>query len=60
MSESIQIRLATCNDLSRIVEMLTNDPLGKQREQFVTPLPKPYIQTFDAIDKDPNNELIVA
>ena len=40
MSESIQIRLATYNDLSQIVEMLANDPLGKQREQFTTPLLK--------------------
>ena len=60
MSESIKIRSATYNDLPRIVEMLANDPLGKQREQFTAPLPKFYIQTFDAIDKDPNNELIVA
>ena len=60
MSESIQIRSATYNNLSQIVEMLANDPLGKQREQFTTPLLKSYIQAFDAIDKDPNNELIIA
>ena len=60
MNEAIKIRLATYNDLSRIVEMLANDPLGKQREQFTTPLSKSYDQAFDAINKDPNNELIVA
>ena len=60
MTESIQIRSATYNDLSQIIEMLANDLLGKQREQFTTPLPKFYEQAFNAIDKDPNNELIVA
>ena len=60
MNESIQVRPATYNDLSRIIEMLADDPLGKQREHFTTPLSQSYNQAFHTIDKDPNNELIVA
>ena len=60
MSEPVQIRSATYNDLPQIVEMLADDPLGKQREQFITPLPKTYQQAFNAINEDLNNELIVA
>jgi len=42
------------------VSLLINDPLGSLREDSSTPLNSRYISTFTAIDKDPNNELIVA
>ncbi|EGA91050.1 GCN5-related N-acetyltransferase [Planococcus donghaensis MPA1U2] len=60
MTEAIRFRLATREDLEKIVEMLANDPLGSQREHYEQPLPSSYIQAFHAILKDPNNELVVA
>lgn len=56
----IEFRMATADDLERIVEMLADDKLGSQRERFEIPLPNSYYLAFAAIDKDPNNELVVA
>lgn len=56
----IAFRKATRNDLPAIVEMLADDPLGATREAFRTPLPESYCRAFDAIARDPNNELVVA
>lgn len=52
-------RRATRDDLTAIVALLADDPLGSQRERFVTPLPESYAAAFAAIDRDPNNELVV-
>jgi N-acetylglutamate synthase-like GNAT family acetyltransferase len=54
------IRRATRDDLPSIVHMLADDPLGATREADVTPLPASYHTAFDAIDRDPHQELIVA
>lgn len=59
-TQSLNFRQAERRDLDRIVEMLAADFLGKQRENFVNPLPKSYILAFEEIDSDKNNELIVA
>lgn len=59
-AETITFRLATRADLDDIVRLLANDPLGSQRERFSQPLPEAYVRAFEAIDADPNNELIVA
>ncbi|WP_433747333.1 N-acetyltransferase family protein [Falsibacillus pallidus] len=56
----LTFRMAKEKDLDRIVEMLADDELGKKRERYEQPLPDCYKQAFQAIDKDPNNELIVA
>lgn len=40
--------------------MLADDPLGARREAYASPLPDRYYDAFDAIDQDPNNELVVA
>ncbi|WP_371928745.1 GNAT family N-acetyltransferase [Rossellomorea sp. KS-H15a] len=40
--------------------MLADDVLGSKRERYEHPLPESYIQAFNAIDTDPNNELVVA
>lgn len=56
----IQFRIATVDDLYKIVEMLADDELGRVRERFETPLPESYVRAFEAIDSDPNNELIVS
>lgn len=55
----INIRKATINDVSEIVQMIADDALGKTREHFETPLPKEYIIAFENINADKNQELIV-
>ncbi|MCC5803967.1 GNAT family N-acetyltransferase [Rossellomorea vietnamensis] len=60
MERELQFREATEKDVDRIVEMLADDVLGSKRERYEHPLPESYIQAFNAIDTDPNNELVVA
>ena len=55
-----EFRRATRDDLPSIVAMLADDPLGAQREANTSPLPRCYHDAFDAIDRDPNIELVVA
>jgi len=43
-----------------LVRLLADDPLGAQREAATSPLAGSYYAAFDAIERDPNNELIVA
>ncbi|MBU2514958.1 GNAT family N-acetyltransferase [bacterium] len=57
---TLSFRSATINDVPVLVQMLSDDPLGSKRERFETPLPEAYITAFNAIEKDPNNELIIA
>jgi GNAT superfamily N-acetyltransferase len=52
-------RPAVRADVADIVRMLADDALGSQREEFVSPLPQSYYAAFEAIDRDPNNELVV-
>lgn len=40
--------------------MLADDVLGRDREFVADPLPDAYGEAFEAIDSDPNQELIVA
>ncbi|WP_129674670.1 GNAT family N-acetyltransferase [Candidatus Chloroploca sp. Khr17] len=61
MNEStIKFRKAIRTDLERIVQLLADDPLGSQREVLSTPLARSYVQAFEAIAEDENNELVVA
>ena len=61
MSEGLlNFRLATRADVPTLVAMLADDALGAQREQFTDPLPQAYYAAFEALDRDPNNELILA
>ena len=55
----MKFRKATINDISKIVEMIADDELGKTRENFRTPLPNEYYEAFENIDTDKNQELIV-
>jgi GNAT superfamily N-acetyltransferase len=55
----MKFRQATEDDLSSIIEMISDDELGKHRENFVKPLPTEYILAFNIITNDPNQELIV-
>lgn len=60
MNNDVTFRVATENDLDAIVAMLADDMLGSKRELYEKPLPSSYLQAFQAINVDPNNELIVA
>ena len=53
------IRKATENDLSSIVKLLANDPLGMKRECYQDPLPESYRRAFFEINADKNNFLVV-
>jgi GNAT superfamily N-acetyltransferase len=56
----LRFRRADRDDVAAIVRLLADDPLGARRESDVSPLPASYHAAFDAIDRDPNNELVVA
>ena len=55
----MNFRKATENDIIKIVEMIADDELGKKRENFKNPLPKEYLNAFQQINTDKNQELIV-
>ena len=55
----IKFRRATEKDIHSIVEMIADDALGKQRENFQNPLPQEYMEAFKNISSDKNQELIV-
>lgn len=55
----MKFRKATKNDVSKIVEMIADDELGKARENFQTPLPTEYLKAFENINADQNQELII-
>ncbi|MCK8522848.1 GNAT family N-acetyltransferase [Aquimarina sp. D1M17] len=55
----MHFRKATKKDISDVVKMLADDDLGAKREKYSNPLPQTYLDAFDAIDSDPNQELIV-
>jgi len=58
-NEIMIFRKATEKDIIAIVEMIADDELGKTRENFKIPLPKEYMDAFENISKDNNQELIV-
>jgi GNAT superfamily N-acetyltransferase len=53
-------RRAARADLPEVVRLLADDVLGSRREEYASPLPGSYYQAFEAIARDPNNELVVA
>lgn len=59
-SSDVTFRRAERADVECIVQMLADDPLGAKRERYELPLPAAYLAAFDAIEADPNNELVVA
>lgn len=54
----MEIRKTVKSDIPAIVAMLADDRLGSEREDFRDPLPESYIQAFENIDNDPNQELM--
>jgi ribosomal protein S18 acetylase RimI-like enzyme len=57
---SVTIRRARRDDVGIIVGMLADDPLGGARERIEDPLPPCYFQAFEALERDPNIQLVVA
>ena len=55
----MKFREATKTDLLQIVEMIADDELGKTRENYQIPLPVEYLNAFEKINSDENQELIV-
>ena len=56
----ILFRQAVEFDLPEILRMLADDQLGSKREDNSSPINQSYLEAFNIIDSDPNNELIVA
>jgi ribosomal protein S18 acetylase RimI-like enzyme len=56
----ITIRRAHRDDVRIIVAMLADDPLGSGRERIEDPLPPSYLRAFEAVETDPNIQLVVA
>lgn len=54
------IREARREDVPAIVRMLADDPLGATRERATDPLPRVYLDAFDAIQTHTGNHLLVA
>ena len=54
------IRRATREDLPAIVALLADDALGARRERAELPLAAGYVAAFEAIERDPHCELLVA
>lgn len=59
-AEHVIFRPAEAQDLSELVRLLADDPLGAKREAWSDPLSPGYVDAFEAIRSDPNNELVVA
>jgi ribosomal protein S18 acetylase RimI-like enzyme len=56
----VTIRRAGRGDVPSIVRMLADDPLGSGRERVEDILPESYFRAFEAVDRDPNIQLVVA
>jgi ribosomal protein S18 acetylase RimI-like enzyme len=57
---SVTIRPARRDDVGVIVGMLADDALGSGRERIEDPLPPCYFEAFEAVERDPNIQLVVA
>lgn len=57
--EDMVIRRATAEDLPAIVALLADDALGAKREDPSIPLDPRYLAAFEAIDRDPDQLLVV-
>ncbi len=56
----VTLRRARRDDVGVIVAMLADDHLGRARERIEDPLPQSYFRAFEAVDRDPNFQLMVA
>lgn len=58
--QAMQIRAATKADLPQIIALLAQDDLGKTREEFTSPIVQSYLDAFQRIQADSNQDLMVA
>ena len=56
----MHFREAVEEDLDQIVALLADDPIGKKREDYRTPLPTAYLTAFVDIQAQSGNTVIVA
>jgi GNAT superfamily N-acetyltransferase len=56
----LAFRRARSEDLTAIVELLADDPIGRERESSAAVLDARYMKAFSAIERDPNQLLGVA
>ena len=56
---NLDFRRATDADIFNLVSLLADDELGAKREDISLPMNQNYIDAFNNIQKDPNNELTV-
>lgn len=56
----MKFRDATENDLPAIVQLLADDPIGADREDYRLPLPRAYSAAFEEITRQNGNRLILA
>jgi GNAT superfamily N-acetyltransferase len=59
-TDSVAFRRAVPDDLPTIVALLADDPIGRDRENPGPQLDTRYRAAFEAIERDPNQLLIVA
>ncbi|MEV5570740.1 GNAT family N-acetyltransferase [Spirillospora sp. NPDC052269] len=60
-ARDVTFRVATRDDLPEVVRLLASDPIAANREQTGgAGVPEAYFTAFAAIERDPNNSLIVA
>lgn len=57
--DPLTIRRALRGDVRAIVEMIADDDIAADREMLRDPLPATYLAAFAAIDRDPNQLLVV-
>lgn len=57
--DTIAFRRARFSDLSAIIALLADDPLGREREDVSLPPLPAYGKAFEAIEADPNQFLAV-
>lgn len=55
----MRVRQATMEDLPRLVELLAQDELGSTREVAGGQIDPGYVAAFEAIHRDPDNQVLV-
>jgi ribosomal protein S18 acetylase RimI-like enzyme len=56
----VTIRRARRDDVTAIVGMLADDPLGSGRERIEDPLPPSYFRAFETVERSSDIQLVVA
>lgn len=59
-SKTLEFRIAEERDLYDILRLLTQDQLGSKRENLSNPPSKPYLDAFEAMSLQKDNDFVVA